>query len=114
MVYLNYKVNIQWRGENHLLSCTVLKYDKAVDNASVELRYNDPSGTTAFTSLLIKKEYSCNSNDFDFSAIMSLIPWLIQGKALHEYNWNNSETEYNYIPFTMKLSEYNVVSEMSF
>ena len=31
------------------------KYDRAVDNASVELRYNDPSDATAFTPLLMKK-----------------------------------------------------------
>ena len=30
------------------------KYDKAVDSASADLRYKDPTGTNAFTSLLIK------------------------------------------------------------
>ena len=32
------------------------KYDRDADNASVGLRYNDPSGATAFTSLLLKKK----------------------------------------------------------
>ena len=40
------------------------KYDRAVDNASVELRYNDPSGATAFISLLIRN--SCSFNDLIF------------------------------------------------
>ena len=31
------------------------KYDRAVDNSSDELRYNDQSGATAFTSLLLLK-----------------------------------------------------------
>ena len=48
------------------------KYNRAVDNASVELRYN-------------------------------------QGTVLWKYNWNNSEAECNYIPFTMKLSDNNVI-----
>ena len=31
------------------------KYDRAVDSASIGLRYNDQSGATAFISLLVKK-----------------------------------------------------------
>ena len=60
------------------------KYDRAVDNASAELRYNDSSGAAAFTSLLIKKN-SCSSNEFDFSVISSAILWLIQGTVLYKY-----------------------------
>ena len=81
MAYLNYKVNLQWRGESFPLThcikawqiCDVCssvfplaivcrnslkvsdKYERAVDNSSVELRYNDQSGAIAFTSLWYKK-----------------------------------------------------------
>ena len=73
MVYLNYKVKYSDGGKSFaLMHCVVPpcyspatvcrnsvkvsdKYDKAVDNTSVELRHNDTSGATAFTSLSIKK-----------------------------------------------------------
>ena len=80
MVYLDNKVNMQWRGQilcSHALHQGLAnrwglflrfpqkivwrnslnlsgKNDKAVDSASADLRYNDPPGANAFTPLLIK------------------------------------------------------------
>ena len=92
MVYSNNKVNMQWRGDKSFALLHCIKawpiddvcssmfppaivcrnnvkvsgtYDRSVDNASAELTYNDSSGATVFTSLLIKKN-SCNFNDFGF------------------------------------------------